>query len=620
MAGNALDRLAESHGIQIRYKSELGEAKEIPDAAKAALLKVLKVDPETGEAGSFAEAEHRPSLACSLPEGADRRKRWGVTCQLYALRSARSLGIGDFVDLGHLAEIAGAEGASFVGVNPLHALFLSDAGRYSPYSPSTRRFLNPFYLAVDALPGGAQAIEAARQEMPDAFEALGGDLVDYGAMGALKARLLRAVYEASRGGLDADADFRAFLEKGGDALRDFALFEAISAHMRAEGGSAGWHQWPDAFHKRSGEAVRAFEAGHADDVRFHEWLQFQCDRQLAEAQRRAKAAGMAIGLYLDFAVGVSPDGAETWADPDLTVREARVGSPPDMFNSDGQDWGLAPLSPRALAERNYAPLSAAYAALMEHAGAIRIDHAMGLARLWWIPEEARSGGGGYMRYPLGAMVDAVARVSQDNGCIVIGEDLGTVPEGFRDVMHDANILAYKVLYFERWEDGLFKATGEYPERSLACISTHDLATLAGWWRGADIKLRSETGRQDEKATQRDLASRARERKTLLAALQYENLLPPDLMAAARDEGELPPDLGQDLALAVHRFGARTGSMLFAMQVEDMVLAERQPNLPGTMDEYPNWRIRSDVPLEDLGSDERFQAMARAMRQERPETA
>lgn len=620
MADGSLDRLAESHGIQIRYKSELGEAKEIPDAAKSALLSALKVDPEGGETGTFGDAEHRPSLACMLPEGAAAPRRWGVTCQLYALRSARSLGIGDFQDLGHLAEIAAAEGASFVGVNPLHALFLSDAGRYSPYSPSTRRFLNPFYLAIDALPGGAQAIERARRETPESFEPLDGDLVDYGAMGALKHRLLRVVYEAARDGLAADEDFRAYLEKGGDALRDFALFEAISADMRGQGGSAGWHAWPDAFHKRSSEAVRAFEAENAEAVRFHEWLQFQCDRQLGEAQRRARGAGMAIGLYLDFAVGVSPDGAETWADPDLTVREARVGSPPDMFNSDGQDWGLAPLSPRALAERNYAPLSSAYAALMEHAGAIRIDHAMGLARLWWIPETARSGGGGYVRYPLGAMVDAVARVSQDMRCMVIGEDLGTVPEGFRDVMHDANILAYKVLYFERWDDGLFKSIDQYPERSLACISTHDLATLAGWWRGADIRLRSETGRQDEAATARDLKGRARDRRTLLAALDHEGLLPPEWMAAARGESELPADLGLELALAIHRFGARTGSMLFAVQVEDMVMAERQPNLPGTMDEYPNWRIRSEVTLEDLGADTRFQAMARAMRQERPEIA
>ena len=281
------------------------------------------------------------------------------------------------------------------------------------------------------------------------------------------------------------------------------LLEIHGAHLE---------RWPEELRDRAGEAVVRFEAGHEDQIRFHIWLQFQCDRQLAEAQRRAKAAGMRIGLYLDFAVGVSPDGAETWADPALTVREARVGSPPDMFNSDGQDWGLAPLSPRALAERHYAPLSAAYRALMEHAGAIRIDHAMGLARLWWIPEGGKSSGGGYVRYPLGAMVDALARVSQDTDCLVIGEDLGTVPEGFRETMAESQILAYKVLYFERWKDGLFKAAGEYPPTSLACISTHDLATLAGWWHGSDVRLRAETGRQTAEHTERDLNERARDRR------------------------------------------------------------------------------------------------------------
>ncbi|WP_182086915.1 4-alpha-glucanotransferase [Aureimonas sp. ME7] len=619
MTSERLETLAESHGIQTRYVSELGEPKRIDDAAKSGLLKVLKVDPEGGEHGEFEHAEHRPSLACAVPEHLRGRRAWGVTCQLYSLRSHRNLGIGDFEDLARLAEIASVEGASFVGVNPLHALFLADPGRYSPYSPSTRRFLNPFYLAIDALPGGLEVVDAARGEA-DVFEGLDGELVDYGAVGALKGRLLRAVFDTLRATLDGDGDFRAFLEKGGDALRDFALFEAISHRMRAEGGSAGWHNWPDAFHARGGETVRAFEAAHADDVRFHEWLQFECDRQLGAAQARAKAAGMAIGLYLDFAVGVSPDGAETWADPELTVRDARVGSPPDMFNSAGQDWGLAPLSPRALAERHYAPLSAAYDGLMEHAGAIRIDHAMGLARLWWIPEGVSSKDGGYVRYPLGEMVDAVARVSQDTSCLVIGEDLGTVPEGFRDTMLDSNILSYKVLYFERWKDGLFKATGEYPERSLACISTHDLATLAGWWQGADIRLRAETGRQDEAATERDLKERERDRQTLLAALRHENLLPPELVSAAEGKADLPSALDEELALAVHRFGARTRSMLFAVQMEDMILSQKQPNLPGTMDEYPNWRIRSDILLEDLGADERFQTMARAMRLERPEIA
>ncbi|ALN72160.1 4-alpha-glucanotransferase [Aureimonas sp. AU20] len=614
-----LETLAESHGIQIRYVSEMGEPKEIGEAAQDGLLRALQVDPVGGEAGHFAQAEHKASLACALPGSVASRRAWGVTCQLYSLRSARNLGIGDFEDLAALAETVAPTGASFVGVNPLHALFLADAGHYSPYSPSTRRFINPFYLAVDTIDGGAEAIAALREAEPDLFEGLDGELVDYRAVARVKVPLLRTLYERAKDGLGRDESFRAFLERGGDALRGFALFEAISESVRADGGSAGWHHWPEDLRDRNGEGARVFEAGHEDQIRFHVWLQYQCDRQLAEAQRRAKAAGMGIGLYLDFAVGVSPDGAETWADPALTVREARVGSPPDMFNSDGQDWGLAPLSPKALAERQYAPLSAAYASLMEHAGAIRIDHAMGLARLWWIPEGERSGGGGYVRYPLGAMVDALARVSQDTNCLVIGEDLGTVPEGFREAMTDSHILSYKVLYFERWKDGLFKATGEYPETSLACISTHDLATLSGWWHGSDVRLRAETGRQNAAATQRDMAERDRDRRTLMAALRHENLLPPEEIALADGGATLPARLPFELALAIHRFGARTRSMLFAVQMEDMIGSEKQPNLPGTTDEYPNWRIRSDIRLEELAGDERFQAMARAMRDERPET-
>ncbi|WP_062210101.1 4-alpha-glucanotransferase [Aureimonas sp. AU12] len=614
-----LDDLATSHGIQTRYTSEMGEPQAIEDEAKRGLLAVLRVDADGAESGDFGASQQVPDLRCALPPSVAGRRSWGITCQLYALRSDRTLGIGDFADLARLAEIGGAVGASFVGVNPLHALFLADPGRYSPYSPSTRRFLNPFYIAVDALEGGEAAIEALRAAEPALFEGLGEALVDYRAAGTLKARLLRTLYETHRAGLDEDEAFATFRAKGGEALRGFALFEAISAAMVEEGGSAGWHNWPERLHARDGEAVRAFETKEADAVRFHEWLQFVCDAQLAEAQRRARAAGMHIGLYLDFAVGVSPDGAETWADPALTVRDARVGSPPDMFNSDGQDWGLAPLSPRALAERDYRPLASAYDALMEHAGAIRIDHAMGLARLWWIPEGVKSGGGGYMRYPLGAMVDAVAKVSQATDCLVIGEDLGTVPEGFRDTMEEARILSYKVLYFERWKDGLFKATTEYPELSLACISTHDLATLAGWWHGSDIRLRSETGRQNEAATKRDLNERDRDRRTLLAALHNENLLAPDFQAMARGERDLPMEITDDLAIAIHRYGARTDSMLFAVQMEDMILSHRQPNLPGTTDEYPNWRVRSDIRLDDLEADDRFQAMARAMRDERPET-
>ena len=613
----ALQDLAESHGIQVEYTSEMGEPVRISDAAVHSLLAALGVDPDTGAKGSFAEAHHKPERACALPAAVKGQRRWGVACQLYGLRSARNLGLGDFTDLADLAVTAAREGASFVGVNPLHALFMADAGRFSPYSPSTRSFLNPLYIAIDRLDGGDGVVAALRRESPELFDALDGDLVDYPAVGRVKRLALERVFAANRADIEASEAFARFRAAGGEALAGFALFEAISEAQVADGGHAGWHNWPQELRDRTSPAVAEFAAAHADRLTFHAWLQFTAEAQLAAAQATARSAGMTIGLYLDLAVGVAPDGAETWSDPSLTVNAARVGSPPDMFNSQGQDWGLAPLSPKVLAERDYRPLRASFKALTRHAGAVRIDHAMGLARLWWIPQDAGSSGGGYVRYPLGAMVDAVAEASEANECLVIGEDLGTVPEGFRGTMEDANILSYRVLYFER-QDDRFVAPQDYPELALACVSTHDLATLAGWWTGADVQLRAEAGTQDEAATERDLAARRHDRVALLAALAKAKLLPKDMEALTLAGGaDLPEALPAEIAVAVHRYVARTPSLLLTVQLEDMVGQERQPNLPGTTDQYPNWRIRSDVPLEGLIDHERFRAMASAMREERP---
>lgn len=612
-----LDRLAASHGIQITYVSELGEEKAIDDDAKRALLRVIGVDPDEGALGDFHAVAETPTLSCPLPEGIARNRHWGVACQLYALRSARNLGIGDFEDLAQLAIVAAGEGADFVGVNPLHALFLAEASRYSPYSPSTRRFLNPFYIAVDHMEGGAAAIAALRAERPELFDVGDGELVDYPAMGRLKRALFDAVFDVRRSELNDLQAFQRFVEDGGEALQGFALFEAISEDQVASGGHAGWHHWPEPLKDRHSAEVARFVEDKRERVLFHLWLQFEAEEQLASAQARAKTAGMVIGLYLDLAVGVAPDGAETWADPALTVNSARVGSPPDMFNSQGQDWGLAPLSPKALAERGHKPLFDAFEALTRHAGAVRIDHAMGLARLWWIPSEARSAGGGYVRYHLGAMIDAVAAAASANRCLVIGEDLGTVPPGFREIMAKANVFSYRVLYFERHQDGSFIAPDAYPRLSLACISTHDLATLAGWWTGSDIELRLEAGTQDEAATTRDRTSRQHEKRMLLEALGHGGALPQELAASARGEAALPGDLPGPLAVAIHRHLARSAALLFAVQLDDMVGSKRQANLPGTTDQYPNWRIVTPVPLEDLAADGRFREFGAAMREERP---
>ena len=408
-----------------------------------------------------------------------------------------------------------------------------------------------------------------------------------------------------------------FRETGGESLAGFTLFEAISERQVETGSHAGWHAWPDGLKDRASEDVSRFGEEHAELVLFHTWLQFEAELQLADAQARARDAGMTIGLYLDLAVGVAPDGAETWMDPSLTVGNARVGSPPDMFNSQGQDWGLAPLSPKALADRDYQPMREAFEALTRHAGAVRIDHAMGLARLWWIPDGVSSAGGGYVRYPLGAMIDSVAAASQANDCLVVGEDLGTVPAGFRTVMEEAQVLSYRVLYFERHGETQFLPPEAYPHLGLACISTHDLATLAGWWRGLDVKLREEVGTQDAAATKRDLGQRERDRLALILALVEERLLPQGMDDLASGEAELPETLPEALSIALHRFIARTPALLVTVQLDDMLGSERQSNLPGTTDQYPNWRIRSPATIEELAADERFRRLAAAMREERP---
>ncbi len=612
-----LDRLAESHGIQLAYVSELGERRQIDDTAKRALLTALGVDPESEAFGNFDDAQDAPTQACALPPAIQTRRCWGVACQLYGLRSARNLGIGDFEDLAVLADIAGAAGAAFVGVNPLHALFLADPGRHSPYSPSTRRFVNPLYIAIDQLEGGLQATAAWRAESPALFAALEGDLVDYRSVAAVKRPLLRRIHAAHAGSLHEQTAFQAFCANGGNALNAFALFEAISEHEVEAGRHAGWHTWSADLKDANSEAVARFAVDHADLVDFHCWLQFEADTQLARAQTRARAAGMHIGLYLDLAVGVAPDGAETWIDPTLTVGAARVGAPPDLFNSQGQDWGLAPLSPKALAERDFRPLRESFSALTRHAGAVRIDHVMGLARLWWIPEGQVSSGGGYLRYPLGAMVDTVATVSQQNACLVVGEDLGTVPPGFRHVMEAARILSYRVLYFERHRETAFLPPDAYPPLALACISTHDLPTLAGWWNGVDIGLRAEAGTQDAAAAERDQRDRRHDKRALVSALAEADLLPPGFERVASGEDEVPQTLSDEVAVAVHRFIAMTPSLLVAVQLDDMVGSQRQPNLPGTTDQYPNWRCRSLVPLESLAANEHFTRIAAAMRHDRP---
>ena len=621
-----LYRLAAMAGVERQYVSLMGPLVTASDPSMRATLQALGVPAANDRDVAESLATVRPNdpgpmqapdnAACFMPDWLHDGRCWGVACQLYGLRSARNWGIGDFDDLGRFAEIVAAAGADFVGVNPLHALFMADPGKFSPFSPSSRRFLNPLYIAVDKAPGAATVL--AMVDVP--AEVRAAELVDYATVGPLKLKALKFLFRAFRETAEAaDADDCAgYVLDGGQSLYLHALFEALSGEMVERGHSATWHTWPEEYRHPANEAVRAFAAGNGDAIAFHSWLQWLAERQLAAAQARAKAAGMRIGLYLDMAVGVASDGSATWSDRELTVPSVRIGAPPDYFNAAGQDWGVAPLSPSALVARDFQPFREAIDAVLRHAGALRIDHAMSLYRLFWISSGFTAADGVYVRYPLAAMLRALAEVSQARQSIVIGEDLGVVPPGFQDVMRAVEVQSYRVFFFEK-RDGYFIPVEHYPREALACITTHDLHTLAGWWSTHDLNVRAGIGllRADELV--HALAERAEERHRLFGVLADRGLLPED-MYAVRDGHIAPPEaLPESMAVALHRLVARTPSRLFALAIEDLTGNPEQVNIPGTMDEHPNWRRKLVCDIEALPDQPFFRSVTAALREERPRT-
>lgn len=610
-----LDRLADAHGISLSYVTETGEERMPSDDAKRRTLIALGIPAATDAevAESLALMEHP---RCHIPAWLDEGRAWGITCQLYGLRSGRNLGIGDFEDLARLAELAAAAGADFVGINPLHALFLSEPVRYSPYSPSSRRFLNPLYIVVDRfetwIPPDEGITEALR----------GAELVDYDGVTSIKKAAFEAEYAAFRAqhlGTESERDlaFTRFLGKGGQLLEDFALFEALSEAFVAEGMPCGWHGWPKEFRDKHSDSVHAFKETKQERILFHAWLQWTAQEQLASAQARAKAAGMRIGLYLDLAVGVAGDGADTWSQPDVVLRGVRIGSPPDAFNAAGQDWGLAPISPRALVSDDGRVFGDILREALTASGAVRIDHVMALTRLYLIADGLSSSDGSYVQYPLRQMLAATARASQDTSAIVIGEDLGTVPSNFRETMRKAGLLGYRVLFFEREWDGRFRLPHNYERDALACMATHDLPTLRGWWSGSDLDDREAIGMDDPSSATAHRIQRSADRQLMIAALTETDLLPDSLSGLAPEEPVPPGDLALDTAIALTRYLARTPCRLVAIQLEDLAGMRDRANLPGTVYEHPNWRRKLALTLEELPAAGDYQAMAGAIAEERP---
>lgn len=554
---------------------------------------------------------------CYMPENLERgEKQWGISAHLYSLRSRRDWGIGDFTALRQLVDVASAARASAVGVNPLHALFLEDPERASPYSPSSRLFLNTLYIDVESIdefarcPQAQKMVEAHRNDIDRLREEA---LVDYGRVATIKQAVLKEVFACYQkrtpmGGDGAfdDEEFRQFREfHGADRLRRFAIFDALSEHF----GGAQWQEWPEPFRDPHSLEVSEFAEANHQRIAFAEYLQWQADRQLGEVNRRAAELGLGIGLYRDLAVGVDPAGADAWGEQDVVVTEMHVGAPPDPFNMLGQDWSLPPLNPITLRKKAYEPFIAILRANMRHAGALRIDHVMALLHLYWIPAGAPAKSGVYVTYPFDDLLGILALESQRNRCMIIGEDLGTVPEGFRERMAEARVLSYRVLYFEKDGDR-FKRPHEYPDLALACVTTHDLATLAGFWKGSDIELRRDLKLYPSLAAeQSEWQARTHDRQTLLSALMAEDLLPQGTPDAAAT-------FSPNLVAAVHRYLALSPAMLLMVQIDDLSGEEEQLNLPGTVNEYPNWRRRIRVHVEDLAAAPAMRAVEQAMKERR----
>lgn len=545
---------------------------------------------------------------CWTPAGLDgARPLWGISIQLYLLRSATNWGIGDFGDLRRFVAIAADLGAAVVGLNPLHAMFLDDPERASPYSPASRLFLNVLYIDVTAV-DGFSSIPAVRRWVEDArFQAdlaacREADLVDYAGVARLKLPVLEMLYDAFRNeAADAAYDgFVGFRHECGEALQRFCLYQALREHFAVEeSASSDWRRWPEPFRDVASAEVADFAASHRDRIDFFAWLQWIADRQLGEASAERE---MEIGLYRDLAVGADGGGAESWANPRTILSSIHVGAPPDILNPAGQDWGLPAFDPRALRDHAYAEFSELVRANMRHAGGLRIDHVMALQHLYMIPDGHSPAEGAYVAYPMDDMIAVLALESYRHRCLVVGEDLGTVPEGFRDRMEAAGILSYRVVFFEQTEEGAFVAPDAYPPLALAVLGSHDLATLRGWWEARDIDLKASHGLYpdpDEEARQR--AQREGERAALLHALQNSELL---------EQGEVGTEapFGPHLAEAAHAFLARTRSGLAVAQIEDLLGEANQVNLPGTIHEHPNWRRKYSVPIEEIASDVRVRSV------------
>lgn len=550
-----------------------------------------------------------PTRCVTIDDIAEGRRLWGLGVQLYALRRPGDLGIGDAGALTDLGKAAARHGADALALSPVHSLFPADPSRYGPYSPSSRLFLNPLHAdpgAVLSADRVAAALSRVEPELRCRLEAEA--LIDWPAASRAKYATLRALFDdfaardlaVPRGNALAQ-DFAAFCHDAGDLLREHVLFEALHESQLAEGQPWSWTEWPAEWRDPDSAAVQRFAATHERALQFHAFLQWIAARSFAAAQAGMRHAGMRIGMIADLAVGMDRGGSHAWARQGDLLTGLSVGAPRDFFNPHGQDWGLTAFAPWALAETGFASFLATLRAVMRHAGGVRIDHIMGLLRLWLIPHGARPGDGAYLAYPIDDLLRLIALESHRHRAVVIGEDLGTVPPAFRERLADVGIAGMDVLWFQR-EGRRFLPPEAWRPDAVAMTSTHDLPTVAGWWRGFDIEMRRRIG-LGVAGSKDETKQRAHDRAALWKAFRTSGAAKSAMPA---ESNPVP------VVDAATRFVARTPAPMVLLPLEDALGLDDQPNLPGTIDEHPNWRRRLPASASDMLDVPQVQSRLRAL--------
>ncbi|MFQ3249868.1 MAG: 4-alpha-glucanotransferase [Glaciecola sp.] len=554
---------------------------------------------------------------CFIPDDIEKGKKiWGLSVQLYCVRSRRNWGIGDFTDLALLVKKAGDNGADFVGLNPIHELYPANPESCSPYGPSSRRWLNYLYIDVEQVPEFDNSVVKAwfkEQAIDKQLENLRAcDYVDYEGVAAVKLAALNQVFEQYRTNYlskntKQNKAFKTFVAQGGESLQTLAVFEALQEKLKAEGRECwGWPVFPEEYNAYENPSVAKFAKQNKNRVNFYLFLQWQAALQFEAASQAASDAGMSIGLYRDLAVGVSEGSAEIWGNKDLYCTDASVGAPPDILGPLGQNWGLPPMDPIKLYEQAYQPIIDLFSSNMHASGALRIDHVMALLRLWWVYRGDHASKGGYVCYPVEDLLGILALESQRNKSLVIGEDLGTVPEEIRSKLADNGMYSYRVFFFEQAEDGGFYAPEHYPEQSMATLTTHDMPTLIGYWHCDDLALGKDVGLYPDADVLANLYDTRHENKQhILNTLHGHHSISSNISHNVNEVG-----MTKELNYGMQTHMAAGSSALLSLQLEDWLEMDKPVNIPGTFKEYPNWKRKLSRNLEDIFADDAIVSLAK----------